>query len=137
MSIRTHPERALIARQLIRFLLVGGASYVLNTGTYSLFVLAGLHYLLAAPISYALGFFFNFYASRHWTFQASTESATRQLARFAIAAVLVLVADLALLWVAVEGAGIPPIPAQAVAILLLAPGSFVLNRVWSFRVAAA
>lgn len=133
-----HPERVESARvrellQLARFYVVGGTSYVLNLATYALGLTIGLPYLVAATVSFVLGFGFNFAANRFWTFTAGAGAAGRQLFRFTIVAAIILGLDLALLRLAVEVLGVGSFVAQAVVILLLAPLSYFLNRLWTFR----
>ena len=120
-----------------RFVVVGGASYVLNLATYTIFFHVGVPYVLAAALSFVLGFFFNFAANRWWTFNAAAGAANRQLVRFTVVAAIVLLLDLAMLRLAVEVVGLHPVLAQAVVILLLAPLSFGLNRMWTFRALGA
>ena len=124
--------RTLPVGQIMRFLAVGGASYVFNLGTYSLLLWAGLGYLVAATISFLIGFAFNFLANRHWTFVAGGAQAGGQFVRFSCVAALVLALDLVLLRVAIEGFDLHRVVAQAIVILFLAPLSFALNRFWSF-----
>jgi putative flippase GtrA len=131
-SLEGDSERSLPVGQILRFLAVGGASYFFNLGTYSLFLWLGLPYLLAATISFLIGFAFNFLANRHWTFVAGETQAGGQFVRFSCVAALVLGLDLVLLRVAVEGLGLHQVIAQGVVILFLAPLSFALNRFWSF-----
>jgi putative flippase GtrA len=131
------PERSGFGRnlpigQILRFGAVGGASYVFNLGTYSLGLWAGLDYLLAATISFLIGFVFNFFANRHWTFGSGGDQVGGQFVRFSCVAALVLGLDLVLLRGAVEIAGLHEVVAQGVVILFLAPLSFALNRLWSF-----
>jgi putative flippase GtrA len=121
-----------LALQAARFLAVGGASYAVNISLYAAFVATGMHYLLAAVSSYAIGFTFNFLANRHWTFAAGGESLDRQFLRFSVLAAVILALDLGLLRIAIGDIGAPKVLAQAVVILLLAPVSFAGNRLWSF-----
>lgn len=121
-----------IALQAARFLAVGGASYAVNISLYAAFVATGMHYMLAAVSSYAVGFSFNFLANRHWTFAAGGERLDRQFVRFSILAAVILALDLGLLRIAIADIGAPKVLAQAVVILLLAPVSFAGNRLWSF-----
>ena len=99
---RWRPARSLPDRADPALRAVGGASYVFNLGTYSLFLWVGLPYLLAATVSFLIGFAFNFLANRHWTFVAGGTQAGGQFMRFSCVAALVLGLDLALLRVAVE-----------------------------------
>jgi putative flippase GtrA len=125
-------KRTLPMGQMVRFAAVGGASYFFNLGTYSLGLWAGLPYLLAATISFLIGFAFNFFANRHWTFVAGGAQAGGQFVRFSCVAALVLGLDLVLLRGAVEVLGLHEVVAQGIVILFLAPLSFALNRFWSF-----
>jgi putative flippase GtrA len=124
--------RSLPLGQNLRFLAVGGASYVFNLGTYSLFLWVGIGYLVAATLSFLIGFAFNFFANRHWTFVAGGTQAGGQFVRFSCVAALVLALDLVLLRVAVEELDLGRVIAQGIVILFLAPLSFALNRFWSF-----
>jgi putative flippase GtrA len=132
IALPLRPARSLPIGQILRFAVVGGASYVFNLGTYSLFLWMGAPYLLAATISFLIGFAFNFFANRHWTFVAGGTQAGGQFVRFSCVAALVLVLDLVLLRGAVEVLGLHEVIAQGVVILFLAPLSFALNRFWSF-----
>lgn len=136
------PKRVLpfleseVVREAFRFVLVGGTSYVLNLGLYSLALIAGLHYLAAATVAFCLGFAFNFLTNRAWTFGATTGAVGRQFLRFCVVATIVLGLDLLLLRLAVGELGIPSVPAQAIVILMLAPLSFAGNRLWAFSARA-
>jgi putative flippase GtrA len=117
-----------------RFVVVGGASYVLNLTTYAIFLSVDIPYIAAAALSFVIGFFFNFAANRWWTFNAAgVGSANRQLVRFTVVAAIVLVLDLGLLRLTVEVLGLHPFLGQAIVIAFLAPLSFGLNRMWTFR----
>ena len=118
--------------QAFRFVVVGGASYVFNIALYTLGLAVGLHYLPAATVAFCIGFVFNFLLNRRWTFDAVSGSASGQLVRFSCVAAVIVVLDLLLLRLAVGEFGAPKIAAQAVIILLLAPFSFLGNRLWAF-----
>jgi len=123
-------------RQVAKFLVVGGTSYVLNLGLYSLALLLGLHYLMAATVAFCLGFAFNFLTNRSWTFEAGTGAVGGQFIRFCVVAAVILGLDLLLLRLAVGELGVPSVLAQAIVILLLAPLSFAGNRLWAFSARA-
>ena len=55
--------------QFIRYLFVGGSAFVVDFGAlYLLADFAGLHYLLAACLSYLLGMVCNYLISVNWVF---------------------------------------------------------------------
>src|SRR3954471_17110586 len=87
--------RSPIVLQAGRFLVVGGASYVINISLYAAAIALGLHYLLAPVTSSAIGFTFNFVANHHWTFTAGAGRLDQQIVRFSDLAGVILVLDLA------------------------------------------
>lgn len=121
-----------VFREAFRFVVVGGASYVLNLTLYGLGLAIGLHYLTAATVAFLIGFVFNFVTNRLWTFDAGGGSARGQLVRFSCVAAAIVVLDLVLLRIVVGGFDAPKVLAQAVIILCLAPLSFLGNRLWAF-----
>jgi putative flippase GtrA len=122
-----------VPAQVIRFLVVGLASYFVNLGLYSLGLAIGLHYLAAATCAFLIGFVFNFLTNRSWTFSANHGNPTTQFLRFCAVQAVILGLDLILLRLAVENLGLARFPSQAVIIILLAPVSFVGNRRFAFR----
>jgi putative flippase GtrA len=68
---------------------------------------------------------------RHWTFAQRDVSVVGQGFRYLVASAIVLGADLVLLQVLVT-AGLEPVLAQAIALAIVTPLSFGLNRLWAF-----
>ena len=124
--------RFTFSSQALRFVVVGAASYVLNVTLYSLGLAWGLHYLTAASVAFLIGFGFNFTTNRLWTFEAGAGRVGGQFVRFSCVAAVMVGLDLVLLRIAVGEFGAQKIAAQAVIILLLAPLSFLGNRLWAF-----
>ena len=69
---------------------------------------------------------------RSWTFRSSRGHVYYQGLRFLLVSTAALGLNLGLLRGLVE-LGMDKIPAQAVAIVLVMPFSFTLNKLWSFR----
>ncbi len=134
---RARARRALRARhnwiQLAKFCTVGASGYVVNLVVYTLLLrAAGLHYLLAATGSFLVAVTSNYTWNRLWTFRGQRGHVAYQGLRFLVVAVCALAANLAVL----EGlvaSGLPKIPAQAIAIVVVTPLNFVGNKLWSFR----
>ena len=119
--------------QLAKFATVGASGYVVNLAVFSLLVLgADLHHLPAATISFLVAVTNNYTWNRLWTFRGSRGHVAYQGLRFLVVALCALVANLAILELLVW-AGVPKIPAQATAIVLVMPLNFVGNKLWSFR----
>jgi dolichol-phosphate mannosyltransferase len=119
--------------QLVKFCVVGATGYAVNLGVYSLLVeVAGIHYLAAAVCSFVVAVTNNYTWNRLWTFRAERGHVALQGAKFLVVSLAALGANLAALAVLVE-LGVPKVPAQAAAIVLVTPLSFLGNKLWSFR----
>jgi putative flippase GtrA len=92
----------------------------------------GLHYIQSAVGAFCIAWLNNFALNRHWTFRGCERSAVPQGARYLAVSLVALGFNLALLHGLVV-AGMPELPAQAVAILMVTPVAFLLNRRWAFR----
>lgn len=128
--------RAALARranwtQLLKFCLVGASGYVVNLGVFAALIAGGLHYLPAAVCSFVVAVTNNYWWNRHWTFRNRRGHLVYQGMRFLIVSLVALGANLAALSVLVE-LGLPKVPAQAIAIVLVTPWNFVVNKLWSF-----
>jgi putative flippase GtrA len=119
--------------QLAKFCAVGASGYVVNLGVFSALVLgADVHHLAAATGSFLVAVTNNYTWNRVWTFRGTRGHVAYQGLRFLLIAVCALVANLIILETLVW-MGLPEIPAQAIAIILVMPLNFVGNKLWSFR----
>src|SRR6188474_1032103 len=119
--------------QLARFCAVGLSGFVVNLGVYALLVRgAGLHYLLAATLSFLVAVTSNYTWNRLWTFRHQRGHIAYQGLRFLVVSTIALAANLVFLAILV-GIGVPKIPAQAIAVALVTPWNFIANKLWSFR----
>lgn len=119
--------------QLLRFCAVGASGYVVNLAVFALLLDGlGTHYLVAAVGSFCIAWLNNFALNRHWTFRRGHRSVSAQGARYLAVSVVALGINLAVLHGLVV-AGTPEVLAQAVAILVVTPVAFLLNRRWAFR----
>ena len=121
-------------KQLARFCAVGASGYVVNLGVYTLLIkAAGVHYLLAATISFLVAVTNNYTWNRLWTFRHQRGHVAYQGLRFLVVSTAALAANLAILHVLVDRLEIGKVLAQAIAIVLVTPLNFVGNKLWSFR----
>src|ERR671925_2429650 len=119
--------------QLAKFSTVGATGYVVNLAVFSALVLgADLDHRLAAIASFLVAVTNNYTWNRLWTFHGTRGHVAYQGLRFLVVAVCALAANLAVLETLVW-LGVPEIPAQATAIILVMPLNFVGNKLWSFR----
>lgn len=118
--------------QLAKFAIVGAVGAVINLGVYKGLLHAGLHYLLAATVSFLVAVTSNYTWNRIWTFRDRRAGVAVQGARFFVVSTLALVANLLILHLLVR-AGAGKFVGQAIAIVLVTPVNFIGNRLWSFR----
>lgn len=123
--------------QLAKFCTVGAAGYAVNLGVYAALLRgAGLHYLVAALCSFLVAVTNNYTWNRLWTFRGQRGHLAYQGMRFLIVSLIALGANLAVLDLLVV-LGMPKIPAQAIAIVVVTPLNFLGNKLWSFKLAPA
>lgn len=118
--------------QLAKFCAVGASGYVVNLAVYATLLAVDVHYLLAAVCSFLVAVTNNYAWNRLWTFRRQRGGLVFQGFRFLVVSSIALVANLAFLSILVA-LGVPELPAQAIAIVLVTPWNFVANKLWSFR----
>ncbi len=119
--------------QLAKFCAVGASGYAVNLIVYTTLVhAAGLNYIAAAVCSFAVAVANNYAWNRLWTFRRERGHVALQGAKFLVVSLAALGANVAVLALLVE-LGLPKVPAQATAIVLVTPLSFLGNKLWSFR----
>jgi dolichol-phosphate mannosyltransferase len=115
----------------IRFGLVGASGYVVNVAVYSTELRAGIDYRLAATASFLVAASSNYFLNRTWTFGTSGRVRI-EAPRFLAVSAAALSANILVLTILVHG-GLPKLEAQALAIVVIAPLSFLANKWWAFR----
>jgi len=137
-EIATTRARRALARpenwiQLLKFSAVGLSGFAVNLVVYSVLLRrAGLHYLPAAVCSFAVAVTNNYLWNRLWTFRETRGDLYHQGVRFLVVSLVALGLNLGILRLLVE-LGANKIVAQAIAIILVTPFSFSVNKLWSFR----
>jgi dolichol-phosphate mannosyltransferase len=120
--------------QLVRFTCVGASGYVINLAVFAASVhLLAIDYRLAAGLAFMVAVTNNFLLNRHWTFDARDGHAGFQAARFFTVSLAAFAFNLLFLLVLVDGFHAAKVPAQAAAIVIATPVSFLGNKLWSFR----
>jgi dolichol-phosphate mannosyltransferase len=121
----------LFESQFVRFCLVGASGYAVNLAVYAALLAGGLHYLVAAALSFLVAAGSNYVWNCAWTFQARQVRLVGQGMRALSVSALSLGANQLFLVVFVA-AGADHVAAQAVAIVLVTPFSFAANKLWAF-----
>jgi dolichol-phosphate mannosyltransferase len=118
--------------QLLSFCAVGASGYVVNLAVYSALLGAGAGFVAGAVGSFAVAVGNNYALNRLITFRSQRATVAIQGARYLSVSLLVLAVNLLLLTALVWG-GLGEFWAQAAAIVLVTPMSFLGNKFWSFR----
>jgi putative flippase GtrA len=118
--------------QLAKFGAVGATGYAVNLVVYTVLLHSGVHFRLAAVVSFVVSATSNYLLNRVWTFRADRGHFAYQGLRFLVVSAVSLGANQ--IWLTVFiwlGAG--KIVAQALAIFCVMPLNFLGNKLWSFR----
>ena len=120
-------------RGIAAFLVVGGITAVIYYALIGiLWGLLGAHYLAAVSVAYVSAVAFHFLANRRVTFDASRDSARRQLPRYVALAVLNYLVTLAVVALAVRVAGLHVYVGTTLAILATLVTGYVGMKRWVF-----
>jgi putative flippase GtrA len=119
--------------QLAKFCAVGLSGYVVNLAVFGALVHGfGVHYLVAAVCSFFVAVTNNYVWNRLWTFRHQRGHLAYQGLRFLVVSIVALAGNLLFL-AGLVALGMPKVPAQAAAIVLVTPWNFIANKLWSFR----
>jgi putative flippase GtrA len=130
-----HSSSSLV--QFIRYVFVGGAAFAVDyLALYLLAHFAGLHYLLAASLSYLLGMVVNYMISVRWVFDfRRIRQWEREFAIFFMIGIAGLILNGLAITVLVEAAGAPYMAAKLVAAAAILFFNFGARKVLLFSAA--
>jgi putative flippase GtrA len=119
--------------QPARFLVVGIGGFALNVCAFSVLFGLGTWYLAASVLAYLLSNAAMYVGNRYFTFGLSHNGLVGAYVRYVVVGAGVAGLTVVLLAGFVEGLGLDPRPAQALALTVLVPLSFVLSKRFAFR----
>ena len=126
-----------VVGQPLRFLLVGAAGYGLNLLAFAGLYATDVSYAVSAIAAYLLSNAAMYLGNRYFTFRLGRDGLLRGYVRYVVVGLLVVALIVVLLASLVEGAGIDPHLAQALALVAVTPLAFVANKRWTFQPAHA
>lgn len=89
-------------KEILRFIIIGGLSFVIDYGLLWLLVeVFDIYYFYAAALSFIVSFLFNWWANIVWVFKAGHQSLSQQV-YFVLASVLGLGINQLFMWFLVE-----------------------------------
>ena len=119
--------------QPAKFVVVGIGGFVLNVLAFSVLFELGAWYVAASVLAYLLSNSAMYLGNRYFTFRLSHDGFLAAYVRYAVVGAIVAALTVVLLAGLVEGLGLDPRPAQALALSLLVPLSFLLSKRFAFR----
>ena len=125
------PRRQTLT-QLVKYSLVGASNTLITFVVYVSLMAAGVDYLLASAIGYAVGSANSYLLNYRWTFDARGVSHRQTLSRFAVVQGFGISSNLGLIYALVDGLGFAKAPAQGLVTLLVLAITFLMNRIWAF-----
>jgi putative flippase GtrA len=127
--------------QFIRFALVGSSGVLTNLGVYSgLIYLLGVHYLIAASISFVTAMSGNFILNLRWTFKThgqGVKAIRDQYLRYAMVTLISYGINIAALWLLVDFWHWHKVLAQLMAIAMTTLSNFLGSKLWAFKLNGA
>lgn len=123
-------ELLLRQRQVLTYLVGGGASAAIDVGLMQGLLWAGMPLLAAVSLSFIAGLLFNFAFHSNLTFQRSASRATfgRYIAVVALNYVLtVFITGASVHWLG------QPLPGKLLALCLVAVNGYLLGKYWIFK----
>lgn len=124
----------MLIAQVARFGAVGVAQNAVNVATFAGVHAAGVDYRVAAVVAALVALVVSFELHRRWTFvRAARRGRAGEAVRYCVVFATAVAAGVALLTFQVEALHVTPVAGQTVAILLVAPVSYLAQRHWVFR----
>ena len=123
--------------QPLKFVIVGAGGFALNVLAFALLFGLGAWYLAASVLAYLLSNAAMYLGNRYFTFRLSHDGFVGAYLRYLAVGGVVAGLTVVLLAGFVEGLGLDPRSAQALALSLLVPGSFLLSKRFAFQLSPA
>jgi putative flippase GtrA len=121
--------------QFVKFGIVGVSNTLLFFAIYTVLVKGfGVWYVAASAIGYIVGAVNGFLLNRRWTFREHVGDSLTPV-RWTVVQGCGLVANLGLVYMFVDGAGLGELVGQACATVIITVLTFLANRAWTFRMA--
>ena len=119
--------------RFLRFLLVGGVGFLIDSGLTIGLIALGLSPFTARPPAILIAMVFTWLANRHFTFAVSRRGCASEAFRYSAVALLGAIANY-LIYSALIGLALPPLPAIVFATISVTAFSYFGYRKFAFRI---
>ncbi|HEX9664849.1 MAG TPA: GtrA family protein, partial [Patescibacteria group bacterium] len=125
-----------IARQFIKFCLVGVSNTVIDFGVYlgltRLFLFWRTHFLIANFVAFSLAASWSYFLNKYWTFRDKEKFTQAQYLKFFLVSLVGLGLTQIVLYSLVV-AGLYDLFAKLIAVIVVVFWNFLANKYWTFR----
>lgn len=134
MWLIKHFIKNKLARQFVKFCIVGGFNTVLDYSIY-LFLsrVIGIYYLYANIASVLIAMTSSFILNKYWTFRNNDKQIRRQYLKFIMVNVVYFILNNLIVFVLVNYWQTFDLLAKAVAVFICLFWNFFANRYWTFK----
>ena len=122
--------REIFSYVLVRYILSGGAGFLINTAVLSLlYYVFHVYYITSSVVAYFISFFFSLFLHKFWTFNnPSMDNLHTQTWRYCLVSLLGLLINTALMALFVDVVHFYVISAQVISALITACCTFLISR---------
>ena len=125
-------SEAYITR-FVRYFITGGMSAIVDLGLFWVLTqYMGIYYILAALLSFCVGFTVNYLLSRYWVFGPGRRAIAHEATLVLIVSVVGLGFHIAVLWMLVEWVSFPEMLSKIIATGLVFFWNFGARQYWVF-----
>jgi len=132
--MQSKDEILVLARQFIKFGIVGVSSTLITLAVYYVLVFLSVHYAIAYAVAFAISVMNAFYWNRRFVFkQASEKIKIKQIAKVYVSYGFTLLISTCILMLFVDVIGISDMIAPIITLCIIVPMNFFLNKFWAFK----
>ncbi|MFA5103950.1 MAG: GtrA family protein [Candidatus Margulisiibacteriota bacterium] len=119
-------------KHFIKYAFIGVLNTAVSYLVYSVLLLLEFRYSTALSFSYLIGIIHSYAWNRWWNFRSKSPFGM-ETARFVSSYIISFLMNLLILRTLIENHSVQPFIAQAIAIIIIAPTTFLLMRYWVFK----
>jgi putative flippase GtrA len=130
--MRTPLDELSTVDKFVRYFFVGGLSAVVDYAIFGALFHFGLHYLVAAAISFVVAVAFNYVLSVRFVFQTGRHPKHREIVLIYLVSAVGIAINLAILAGSVEWAGLHPLIGKLAGTAAVFGWNFTARHLWIF-----
>lgn len=127
-------SKQVLEKKFIRYLIIGGLSFVIDFSLFNLFVfLFDIQPLPANMTSIVISMFFNFLMSNYWTFKAGGKGKSKKIVKYLTITSFNYIVNNATLYFLISRIYLHPSIAKFIVTGLQVTWTFIIYKIWVFK----